>query len=621
MGLTEWAMVAGAGCILAGLLLAALDDYKILPWLWTRYTTDHVAEWRKAQQHRLTQLPNSMPPEHYTAQVIAGLKHKLPAAITRELERIIAAWYANQRVPSASEFAEQAKAANSRWKPIKPDYLETELDEALARSQHLRSYSDPASLTALLNQIFYHLPHHSMLLSEGKVKIRDLIPEEERYTYQQQLYAADPHHQLETLLDLTVGIGIPEEKRSQHTHLVGRSGSGKTTALEYMIAKDLKNPETSVIVVDSQGQMIPRLMALADIPPERYCILNAGDTTHPIAINPFAIAGERLKLHNPHEREQLTNTVLELYEWMFSSIMEGSELTGKQGGLFGYVCRLLINVPGATLLDMVEILRNGTGKYSQYVAQLSPAAQAFFKTEFMDKEYQRTKSEVLRRLFQLMQNDTFAKMFLQPDNKVDLFTEMQQGKLILVNTSLAHLRETGSRVFGRFIIALTQMAVEERMLSRETSRCYLYIDEFQEVLSSNIAKLLEQSRKSNLGLILSHQGLYQLDDARVAGAIRTNTAIKMVGDLDAGEEAVMARSMRCTPEQLRQPVGTFFTYVAGSGHAPIAIPEDYLSTLPQRTSRELNDLLAQNRKRYAATKKPQMPSAGAGFEDPRTTTL
>src|SRR4051812_8068470 len=65
-------------------------------------------------------------------------------------------------------------------------------------------------------------------------------------------------------------LGIPDSSRFEHTMLLAGSGHGKTQTLQHLIASDL--PEVakgncSVIVIDSQGDMIKNILHLQMLAP------------------------------------------------------------------------------------------------------------------------------------------------------------------------------------------------------------------------------------------------------------------------------------------------------------------------------------------------------------------
>jgi hypothetical protein len=66
---------------------------------------------------------------------------------------------------------------------------------------------------------------------------------------------------------------IPEESRFEHTLVLAGSGHGKTQLLQSMIINDLEDVgrgAKSVIVIDSQGDMIRNILRLGILSPSQF---------------------------------------------------------------------------------------------------------------------------------------------------------------------------------------------------------------------------------------------------------------------------------------------------------------------------------------------------------------
>ena len=100
-------------------------------------------------------------------------------------------------------------------------------------------------------------------------------------------------------------------------------------------------------------------------------------------------------------------------------------------------------------------------------------------------------------------------MFTNPQSKFDMFTELNSGKLILINTSKSLLKEQGTQILGRFFIALIAQAAQERATLPDYNRlpAMVYIDEAQDYFDRNIGLILSQARKYQVGMIMAHQYL------------------------------------------------------------------------------------------------------------------
>jgi hypothetical protein len=99
-----------------------------------------------------------------------------------------------------------------------------------------------------------------------------------------------------------------------------------------------------------------------------------------------------------------------------------------------------------------------------------------------------------------------------PHNRLNMFEALNQGKIIVVNTSKEFFKADQSAFFGRFFIALALQAIEERagVPERHWHPVLLYIDEAQEYFDDQIAKIITELRKYNCGLVFCHHDLSQL---------------------------------------------------------------------------------------------------------------
>ena len=413
------------------------------------------------------------------------------------------------------------------------------------------------------------------------------------------------------LFDQSLDFTIPTQARFEHHHIVAGSGHGKTQTLQYLIANDLAAVEAgkrSVVVLDSQGDLIRniadlKLFAAGEPLHDRIVIIDPSDVEWPVSLNLFDVGMDRLSGYAPLERERLTNSILELYDFVLGTLLS-AEMTQKQNVIFRYVTRLMLHVPDATIHTLRELMEPGSQvKFAAHIAKLTGTAKQFFATEFNSREFEQTKRQVLRRLWGILENQTFERMFAHPRSKLDLFAEMNTGKVILINTAKDLLKEQGTEIFGRFFIALIAQAAQERATLPEAKRLptIVYVDEAQDYFDRNIGLILAQARKYNVGMVLAHQYLGQLEP-KLQEAFAANTAIKFAGGVSAKDARTLAPMLYCQPELIEaQPKGSFAAHVRGvtKTAVPLSFPFGYLEKLPRMTGNEQAALRQVMRDRYA----------------------
>ncbi|MBO6530287.1 MAG: hypothetical protein JJ970_09650 [Erythrobacter sp.] len=413
------------------------------------------------------------------------------------------------------------------------------------------------------------------------------------------------------LFDQTLDFTIPTKARFEHHHIVAGSGHGKTQTLQYLIANDLEavaKGERTVVVLDSQGDLIRTIASLKEFAPgeplhERVVIIDPSDVEWPVSLNLFDVGMERLSGYAPLERERLTNSILELYDFVLGTLLD-AQMTQKQNVIFRYVTRLMLHIPDATIHTLRQLMEPGSEKkFAPHIRKLSGTARHFFDTEFTSREFDQTKKQVLRRLWGILENQTFERMFSYPRSRLDLFKEMNAGKVILINTAKDLLKEQGTEIFGRFFIAMIAQAAQERATLPEHKRTptIVYVDEAQDYFDRNIGLILAQARKYNVGMVLAHQYLGQLEP-KLQEAFSANTAIKFAGGVSAKDARAIAPMMYCSPELIEaQPKGSFAAHVRGQakGAVPLSFPFGYMEALPKMAEAERNALRQRMRDLYA----------------------
>jgi hypothetical protein len=413
------------------------------------------------------------------------------------------------------------------------------------------------------------------------------------------------------LFGLSWPVSIPQSARFEHHWIVAGSGHGKTQTLQYLIAQDFDRVaagEASVIVIDSQGDLIKTISGLKAFAEggaleNRLCLIDPTDIEYPVALNLFDVSIDRISAYSPLDRERLINGVLELYDFVLGSLLS-AEFTQKQGIIFRYIMRLMLHIPDSNIQTLRQLMEpDASERFKPYIAQLTGTARAFFDIEFKSKQFEETKRQVARRLYGILENQTFERMFSHPRNKLDLFKEMNAGRVILINTAKELLKQTGTEILGRFFIAMIAQAAQERAVLDRDDRlaCFVYIDECQDYVDANVALILEQARKFNVGLILAHQYVGQLSP-KLQESFAANTSIKFAGGVSDKDARTLSHMLRTTPEFIEsQRKGSFAAFIRNVTDRGVSVrfPFGYLEEFPRATRSEMAALRDRMRARYA----------------------
>src|SRR6185503_8074722 len=111
---------------------------------------------------------------------------------------------------------------------------------------------------------------------------------------------------------------------------------------------------------------------------------------------------------------------------------------------------------------------------------------------------------------------TLARFMGVEGRSLNLQEIMDQGKILLVNLAPSdHLSKESARVFGALLVnEFFECALRRprKPNGDNPTPYYLYMDEFQNFVSLDIAEMLDQVRKFGLFQVLAHQRFGQLDE-------------------------------------------------------------------------------------------------------------
>jgi hypothetical protein len=415
-------------------------------------------------------------------------------------------------------------------------------------------------------------------------------------------------------------FSFPFAKRLEHTHILAGTGHGKTQLLLSLIYNDLLKAQEGkggLCIIDSQGDLIDVITHLSFFDPsienslaDKLILVDPNDVEYPVSLNVFDINLERINRLPPAQREMAINFAVSLFQYIFSDLVEG-KLTMYQENIFQFCSRLLFSVPDATIMNFIELLED-SDKYRQYLSEVDETTRQFFENQFYSNLYDSTKKQLSARLWSIIRNNTFNKMFINKKNKIDMYEAMNSGKIVMINTSKMLLQSEGAKMLGKFFIALILQNTFQRASIDEDKRksFFVYIDEAQDYMTDTMAEFLSQARKYKVGIILAHQYLKQLDSesTNLKYSTLANTSIKFVGKVDAYDARAMSERIAVEPEDILSlkkrdgDYSDFFCYIKDTtqGAVKVRLPLGRVNQKERMLDEAYNSLLQKNREKYCS---------------------
>lgn len=322
-------------------------------------------------------------------------------------------------------------------------------------------------------------------------------------------------------------IGLTKDQRIRHQYIIGATGSGKSTMLLSMIARDIKNGK-GVCVVDPHGDLAETIINL--IPEERmkdFVYINPDDLKYPIGLNLLETTPRLEEEDELREKQFIMESVISMFRKMFSDDFSGGGQAHRIEYILRNTIRTAFTVPNATLFTIYDLLDDPEFR-NKVVARLQDdRLKKFWKYEFGKAgDYQRVKmvSGVTARIGRFLFSPSAQRMLEQEKSTISFDNILDSGKIVVCNLSTGRIGEDNSTVLGIMILNKIQLAVLQRARTEEGNRrpFYLYVDEFQQFATQSFVKMLSQARKYQLNIIFAEQSTSQQDDRNLVYKILSN---------------------------------------------------------------------------------------------------
>ncbi len=297
-------------------------------------------------------------------------------------------------------------------------------------------------------------------------------------------------------------VCIPPDLRGKHVHLIGRSGTGKSSVMEHMILYGIRQGHGAA-VLDPHGRLVQRLLCL--LPAEaadRIIYIDPGDPDWVPIWNPFCC---RSRLGVSRIADDLISA--------FKSFVTG--WGDRLEHLLRHAIYALLCLPRASLLDVSNILRQKSeeSRYlrSEVVKHVdNELAKLFWRNDF-DRYGSSDLAPAQHKLSKLLTSGTVSLMLSQNSSSFDLRDIMDSGKILLVN--LANIGSEIREILGCFILSLLHLTALGRSgAATESHRPFhIYCDEAHRFITDAMEDLIAETRKFNVSLTLAHQYMSQFN--------------------------------------------------------------------------------------------------------------
>lgn len=389
-------------------------------------------------------------------------------------------------------------------------------------------------------------------------------------------------------------FGIKRADRRRHLYIIGKSGVGKSKLQELLVRQDIAYGH-GVCVIDPHGEFIEDILNF--IPEERIddvCIIDPSDIDFPVSFNP-------LQNVDPTFKHQLTQGLIEVLSKQF-----GSNWTPRLEHVFRFTTLALLDYPYATMRGMISMLtdRNYRQKVIEYIQD--DMVKRFWAIEFADWSEKFDTDAIIplvNKLGQFLSNPMLRNIFGQKENRINLEELMNTRKIILINLSKGKIGEENSSFFGSmFLTKIKQAGMARAKLDpKDRNDFYLYVDEFQNVVTDTFENILSEARKYGINLTVAHQYIGQLTK-KIQNAVLGNVG-SIICFRVGGDDAVTLKPEFAPifdiKDMINLGIGEFYIKMTIDGESYDPFSAESLKVLPAPYDSNKEAIIEASRAKYA----------------------
>ena len=342
-------------------------------------------------------------------------------------------------------------------------------------------------------------------------------------------------------------VTLSDTQRLQHMHVIGASGTGKSTFLLNLIIQDIEQGK-GIAVLDPHGDLIDNILEY--IPEERHekvILLDPADEEYPIGFN-------IMTAHNEAEKTVLSSDLVATFQKHATSW--GDQMTTV---LANAILAFLESDRGGTLAELRLFLSDSKFR-DQYLESLEDRELLHFWQNEFTKLRSNSISSLLSRLNTFLRSKLIRHIVGQKESKLNFNTIMNDGYIFLAKLSQGIIGEENAHLLGTLLVSKFQQTAMSRQNMSVVSRkpYYLYIDECHNFVCSSMTTILSSTRKYGLGLILAHQDVEQLmgSDRKIASSVFANAYTRICFRVSTSDAGKLSEGLSHFDKSVLQNLGT-----------------------------------------------------------------
>lgn len=328
----------------------------------------------------------------------------------------------------------------------------------------------------------------------------------------------------------------PPEDRL-HTWLIGKSGTGKSTLINNLVAHDAFHGE-GFAVIDPHGDLIDDIVKT--LPKSRtndIILFDPSDPNHVVPLN-------LLENNDPKRRSLVASSLVAALQRIFAF---DSQNAPRLTDILNNSVLALMEHPEATLVDIRRMLVDKQFRSTVVSSVTNEHVRSYWLDEVANWT-PRYESEalpaVLNKLGHFTRTEEVQRIISQPRGSLNLRQVMDEQKILLVKLPQGILGNPAATFLASLMVAGIQQAVMTRAdIDKDARhRFYLYADEYLTYANESFGVILSQARKYGLYLTAAQQFLPP-DQKELMAAMFGNVSTILSFQLAFDDAEVMANQL------------------------------------------------------------------------------
>jgi hypothetical protein len=355
-------------------------------------------------------------------------------------------------------------------------------------------------------------------------------------------------------LTLAAPVMLAIDDRRRHLHVMGKTGTGKTTLLKALMYDDLRSGRNFALLDPLGGLAEAVIDAVPKPRNDEVIYFDPSDLAHPIGFNPL----DRVA---PDQRHLVADHLLAAFAHIWGASLE--ETPRLLYVLYNGI-RLLLDTPGSTLLGLPRLLVDDTYRTRLLAACLDPVVAAFWENEFAayDDRFRAQVIAPVQNKVGMLLAGPIANIVGQRRSTIDIPRLMNEGGVLVANLGKGKVGAVASHLLGAFLTTTISQAADARSGQQQTHwpDFTLYADEVQNFATERFAATLSEGRNGKLMLVVAHQYLEQLPRS-LQHAILANCGSFVTFRIGSNDTRVMAAELGIENAQAPSDTANFHAWV------------------------------------------------------------